>query len=314
MSFTGTKKKLKARIFDVQGLSVHDGPGCRTLIFMQGCSLNCIWCSNPEGISLNSSLLYFADNCRLDGNCVKDCEFDAISIENDKLIIDRRLCEKCLSFNCINNCYTKALRKSSEEYSVEKLLKIVQRDRQYWGHDGGISLSGGEPLLNIDFVEEFLKQCYNSYIHTAIETCANVPWSYFERTMAFLDWIFIDIKHLDTNIHRGLTGAGNELILSNLKRLAKEFKGRIIVRIPLIPAVNDGLDNVQDYIKLFKENNITEVNILPLHHYGREKYKLLQKDYLMTDLNSQKDEQLKEIQKAYSMAGIKCYSGSITPF
>ncbi len=244
---------LKAYIFDIQGLSVHDGPGCRTLVFMQGCTLNCNWCSNPEGISNSPVLLYNSEKCRLDGNCVTDCSFDAIEINNNQLLINRNFCKDCNDYACIKNCYTKALSISAKEMSVEELMKIIVRDRQFWGQDGGITLSGGEPLLQIDFVEELLKRCYDSYIHTAIETCGNIPWSYFERVMPYLDWIFIDLKNPDKLKHKDATGTGNELIMVNATRLSKEFKGRLIIRIPVIPGFNNTNEILESYIHFFKK-------------------------------------------------------------
>lgn len=305
---------IVANIFDIQGLSVHDGPGNRTLIFLQGCTLNCNWCSNPEGISQTPVLLYNIDKCRLDGNCVADCSYGAIKIINEQLIIDRNLCKNCSDYSCLENCYTKALSLSSKEMSVSELMKIIQRDRQFWGQDGGITLSGGEPLLQIDFVENFLKKCYDSYIHTAIETCGNVPWQNFERAMPFLDWIFYDLKQPDTHLHKNLTGVGNELILANIKRLSKEFKGRLIIRIPIIPGFNDGNKALKKNIDFFKNNNIQEINLLPLHHLGKDKYPKLGRDYPM-DINttpSMKD--LKQMAALFTEAGLNCYTGSYTPF
>ena len=304
----------KAKIFDIQGLSVHDGPGNRTLIFLQGCTLNCDWCSNPEGISQTPVLLYNSEKCRLDGNCVKDCSFDAIAINNEKLLISRDFCQDCLDYACLNNCYTKALSISSKEMTISELMKIIQRDRSFWGQDGGITLSGGEPLLQIDFVEEFLKQVYTSYIHTAIETCGNVPWKYFKSVLAFLDWIFFDLKHTDTVSHKSSTGSGNELILENLKRLSKEFEGRLIVRIPIIPGFNDSDEILEDYINFFKKNNIHEINLLPLHHLGKEKYAKLGREYSMDINTTPSVDDLKQIAGIFKKAGLNCYTGSNTPF
>ena len=305
---------IKAHIFDIQGLSVHDGPGNRTLVFFQGCTLNCDWCSNPEGISQTPILLYDVEKCRLDGNCVEDCGLDAISIKDKKLLINRNLCKECQDYACLNNCYTKALSISSKEMSVAELMKIIQRDRSYWGQDGGITLSGGEPLLQIEFVEEFLKQCYDSYIHTAIETCGNIPWQNFERTMPYLDWIFFDLKHPDALFHKDKTGAGNELILENVKRLSKEFKGRLIIRIPVIPGFNNSNENVKQYIDFLKENDIQEINLLPLHHLGKEKYPKLGRDYSMDINNTPTIKDLKQMAITFEDAGFNCYTGSSTPF
>jgi len=304
----------KANIFDVQGLSVHDGPGCRTLIFMQGCTLNCKWCSNPEGISRKPVLIYNVEKCRLDGNCVSDCTFNAIEIKDNRLVIHRDLCKDCRGYSCLKNCYTKALRVSAKEMSIPDLMKIVQRDRQFWGNGGGITLSGGEPLLQIDFAEGFLKRCYDAYIHTAIETCGNLPWKHYERVLPYLDWIFIDLKNPDTRWHKEGTEAGNELIINNIVRLSRKFKGRLIVRIPVIPGFNDGDDILKRYVAFFRENNISEVNLLPLHHLGREKYRMVGLKYLMDIKNIPLKAEMAKISNVLAESGINCYTGSYTPF
>lgn len=306
--------ELKADIFDIQGLSVHDGPGCRTLIFMQGCTLNCDWCSNPEGISRTPSLLYNIDYCRLDGNCVNDCTFNAIKIQNQQLLINRDFCKECLDHACLKNCYTKALSISSNKLSVAELMKIIKRDRQFWGLEGGVTFSGGEPLLQIDFVDEVLKQCHQAYIHTAIETCGNIPWSSFQKAMPHLDWIFFDLKNPDTLLHLEATGVNNDLILSNLAKLSKEFEGRLIVRIPIIPGFNNTDELLRQYISFFKDNNISEVNVLPLHHLGREKYQKLGRNYLMDISKKPTSRQLNQICDIFAYYGINCYQGSSTPF
>ena len=313
-NFIGIRVNSKAYIFDIQGLSVHDGPGCRTLVFMQGCTLNCSWCSNPEGINSKPSLLYNVDKCRLDGNCIEDCTYKAIAIIDEKLIINRYFCQKCDDHPCLRNCYTKALSISAKEMTLDNLLKVVKRDSQFWGQDGGITLSGGEPLLQIDFVEKFLRQCHDMYIHTAVETCGNLPWTNFKRAIPFLDWIFIDLKHPDSVEHKSMTGAGNDKILANVVSLSNEFDGRLIVRIPVIPGFNDTDDALADYISFFRKNKIKEVNLLPLHHLGREKYKLVDKKYTMSILETPSVERMKQIQDKFKMEGISCYTGNSTPF
>ncbi len=312
--FSGIKVNPKAYIFDIQGLSVHDGPGCRTLVFMQGCTLNCNWCSNPEGINKTPILLYNSEKCRLDGNCVEDCNFDAIEIVNNQLIINRDYCKKCSDYACLKNCYTKALSISAKKMGAEELMKIINRDRQFWGQGGGITLSGGEPLLQIDFVEELLKQCYDSYIHTAIETCGNVPFSYFQRVLPYLDWIFFDLKNPDSLLHKEGTGSENEQILNNVARLSKEFKGRLIIRVPVIPGYNNTAETIKNYIHFFKENNITEVNLLPLHHLGREKYPLIGCSYEMDINNIPSKVEMEQMAAVFSKVGIISYQGSYTPF
>jgi len=308
------KADLKGYIFDIQGLSVHDGPGCRTLIFLNGCTLNCFWCSNPEGISNNPSLLYFPVKCISCGNCVSNCTQDAIRIDNEKLIISRQLCAECDNRGCADECYTGALRFGGYEISVSKLLDVIQRDRQYWGKEGGITLTGGEPLLQIEFAREILAECYKAYIHTAIETCGNVPWENFRQVIPYLDWIFFDLKHLDSKEHKKATKADNLQIMENARKLSKEFEGRLIFRIPLIPGFNDTKENIEETISFLKDAGREEINILPIHHLGSEKYKLINKEYLGKNISIPSMEKLSDIKNLFKSAGIACYIGGETPF
>ena len=301
-------------IFDIQGLSVHDGPGCRTLIFLNGCTLNCSWCSNPEGISRKSSLMYFSSKCIGCGNCVKNCRHNAITLENEKIIIARSICAHCEKPDCIEECYTDALKISGYEISVSKLFEKIKRDRQFWGNEGGITLSGGEPLLQIDFAKEILSKCHDAYIHTAIETCGNIPWESFQKVIPFVDWIFFDIKHINSEIHKENTNAGNELILENAKRLSKEFQGRLIFRLPLIPGFNDSKENIDSIISFIKNSGRNEINILPLHHLGKEKYQMLDKEYIGSRFPVPTHDKLRAIEKLFKASGVNCYIGSETPF
>jgi len=304
----------KGYIFDIQGLSVHDGPGCRTSIFLNGCTMNCFWCSNPEGINRKPSLLYFSSKCIACGNCISNCSQNAIRIENEKLKISRQLCAVCEKQSCIDECFTDALRLSGYEITVSKLFEIIQRDRQFWGSAGGITLTGGEPLLQIDFVKEILSKCHHAYIHTAIETCGNIPWKNFQAVIPYIDWIFFDLKHLNSQEHKKATNAGNSLILENAKLLSKEFDGRLVFRLPLIPDFNDSKEDIDSIISFIKKTGRNEINILPLHHLGREKYQMLNNNYLGSNFPIPTNEKLRDIEKAFKAYGIDCYIGSETPF
>lgn len=304
----------KAHIFDIQGMSVHDGPGCRTVVFMQGCSLRCKWCSNPEGLSIHPQILYRTDKCRLDGNCVADCKYGALKIEDHSLIINRKICFNCKDYSCVENCFTQALQISSKEYSIDDLMRRVQRDRQFWGKDGGITISGGEPLLQIGFVSEFLKLCYDKYIHTAIETCGNIPLENYKKAIPYLDFIFFDLKHPLNAKHKGITGSENTLILSNLKWLVEHFGGRLVVRIPLMDELNNTVEVLKEYTEVFNSYGIKEVNILPLHHLGREKYELCGLDYEFAEVRTPDRENLEFVSNYFEQSGIKCYISGNTPF
>lgn len=314
MILKNDNRATKGIVFDIQGLSVHDGPGCRTLIFVNGCTLDCFWCSNPEGIGRKPSLMYFASKCIACGKCVGNCAQKAIRLENGILKINRQLCTICENQVCTSDCYTDALKVGGYEISVAKLMETIQRDRQFWGSHGGITLTGGEPLLQIDFVKEILEKCHESYIHTAIETCGNIPWKNFQDVIPYLDWIFFDLKHLDCEKHKEATGSGNALIVENAKQLSKEFGGRLLFRIPLIPGFNDSKENIASLIAFIKETGRNEINILPLHHLGREKYLPLGKDYTGGSFTIPSIANLKAIKKAFNDSGIECYIGGETPF
>ncbi len=301
-------------VFDIQGLSVHDGPGCRTLIFLNGCTLSCFWCSNPEGVSSKPSLMWFSSKCIGCGNCLKNCPKNAIRFENAKPFIDRQICSSCDKYECLQECYTGALRLSGKEMSVTELFNLIQRDRNYWGTGGGLTLTGGEPLLQIDFAEEILHRCHDAYIHTAIETCGNIPWSCFQRVIPFLDWIFFDLKHFDGSEHQKATNSDNDRILENARLLSGQFAGRLIFRLPLVPGFNDSEENIDSMIQFLKEIRRTEINILPLHHLGREKYQSLGKEYLGAQFATPNIQDMRKIESVLTEAGIRCYVGGETPF
>lgn len=306
----------KATLFDIQGFSVHDGPGCRTLIFFKGCSLCCRWCSNPEGIKGISEPLYNKSLCTFDGLCAEACPHQAIAIEGTPpdLRIDRSICAGCTTHACAKACCTGALRLGGFEMNTGELYSRIDRDRSYWGSRGGITLSGGEPFVQHEFVHRFLEKCYDAYIHTAVETCGNVPWHYIEPSVPYLDWIFFDLKHMDPEKHRMMTGSANDLILGNALRLANNFNGRLVFRIPVIPGFNDDQYNILQTIDFIKKTGRTEVNILPVHHLGREKYGLVGMEYYTSDFTPPSREQLNTISERFITSGIRCFIGSETPF
>jgi glycyl-radical enzyme activating protein len=308
------QREIKGYVFDIQGLSVHDGPGCRTLVFLNGCTLSCFWCSNPEGISSTPGLLWFASKCIGCGHCMHLCPHQSIRFEQGKPVIHRSFCADCEEHDCLEECYTGALRLSGYEISVSKLFSLIQRDSSYWGNGGGVTLTGGEPLLQVDFAEAILRRCHDAYIHTAIETCGNLPWRNFQKVLPYLDWIFFDLKHFDNTEHKKATAADNVHILENARLLAGQFTGRLIFRLPLIPGFNDSDENIASVIRFLQEIDRTEINILPLHHLGREKYPMLGKDYLGNHHLIPSNEHLSEVALQFTEAGIKCYVGSETPF
>lgn len=311
------KRELKGLIFDIQGFAVHDGPGCRTMIFMKGCPLKCKWCANPEGQKPSPELMYSRVRCRRETyRCVDACPFKAISVPRpgDYISIDRSKCEHCVSMNCVSACYNDALRVVGRYVTVDELMEIIKRDRAYWGDEGGVTITGGEPLHQPDFVIALLKECYESYIHTVMETCAHVPWKHLEEAVKYLDWLFVDLKHMDPVKHLEETGATNELILENIRKLAEVKGPRIIIRIPIIPGYNDSQENIEASARFLSKVGMKEVNILPFHRLGVSKYEQLDRDYAYKDTKPPTREKLEEICRVFEKRGLKCYIGSDTPF
>jgi len=307
-------KSASGTIFDIQGFSVHDGPGARSLIFLKGCTLNCFWCCNPEGISTVNTPLYYSSKCIGCGNCKKACPNDAIQFIAEKPVIDRTICEKCDTYLCVDNCYTNALQLSGRTISVDELYAIIKRDRQFWGPDGGITLTGGEPLLQVNFAQQILKKCHDAYIHTAIETCGNVPWKNYELVIDYLDWIFFDLKQIDSKQHESGTGVSNKNIINNVRKLNENFKGKLIFRLPFIPGFNSARENLVGIAALILETKWKEINLLPLHHLGREKYQLLGKEFKADGFSIPSSEELQAAKHIFEEFGIICYIGQDTPF
>jgi len=301
-------------IFDIQGFSVHDGPGCRTLIFFKGCKLHCEWCSNPEGIGIFPEPLYKSGKCTFDRLCMKACQKSAITINEDKLSFDRVQCAGCETYDCVKACCSGAVSLGGYRIALNELYAVINRDRAYWGAKGGITLTGGEPFLQPDFVHAFLKRCYEAYIHTAAETCGNFPWENIASSLPFLDWIFFDLKHMDPEKHLRATGSSNHQILKLATRLANEFRGRMVFRMPVIPDFNDDESHIDKMASFILSSGLKEINILPVHHFGREKYPLVERTYYTSDFSPPSGVLMNDIQKRFENAGIQCYVGSDTPF
>jgi pyruvate formate lyase activating enzyme len=307
-------KLTEGYLFDIQGFSVHDGPGCRTLIFLKGCSLKCSWCSNPEGLKPFPEPLYNSSKCIFDNLCIEACRKSAITANEQSLHFDTSLCRECDTHECATACCTGALKTAGYKISGDKLMKILKRDRQYWGNSGGITLTGGEPFLQPVFVKALLQQCHQSYIHTAAETCGNVVWNNIKPSLEYLDWIFYDLKHMDDSRHKATTGSGNKLILENARKLAAVFAGRLIFRMPVVPEFNDDEEHIRHLSAFMNSIGKKEINILPLHHLGREKYNLLGQKYSIENFIPPSKESLLRLKSLFSDHGVQCFTGSETPF
>ncbi len=315
ISVGSTSGTLTGTIFDVQGHSVHDGPGTRTTVFLNGCPLSCVWCSNPEGLHKKPVMMYRESRCQCCGHCLETCPEHAPSICDGKLQFNRDLCDFCTGIDCVSTCYHEALVTSGRHYTVDELVKIFQRDRQFWGSRGGVTFSGGEPLLQKKFILSLLKECKERFIHTCIETTSCISTDFYMEATKYVDWIFTDIKHMDSETHRKLTGVGNELILSNIEQLVRsKWNGVIIPRVPVIPGMNDSSLNIAATAAFIRDIGLDVVNLLPFHRLGESKYRQLGRTYCLAEQTSPPDEQMQQLKKIVEDIGIYCFVGWDTPF
>ena len=315
-------RQVTGLVFDIQGYSVHDGPGCRTLVFLSGCPLRCAWCANPEGMELRKQLLFRDAKCKHVANgctqCIKACPQGAITSSGHtegQLEIDRAKCRTCTTFNCAQACLWGALGVAGREMTVQELWRIIDRDRQYWGGDGGVTFSGGEPLLQREFIVAMLKRCQEGYVHTAVETSACVDTDHLLQAFKYVNFAFIDVKHMDPGKHKAGTQVSNEQILTNIRALAaSSWGGRLVLRIPVIPGFNDDMENMEATADFMRDVGLTEINLLPFHRMGDSKYTQLGKVYEYKDVDSLPLEHLVPLQRLFMDRGIACYIGSHTPF
>ncbi|MBE3088109.1 MAG: glycyl-radical enzyme activating protein [Chloroflexi bacterium] len=312
---------VRGLIFDIQGYSVQDGPGTRTSVFLSGCPLRCGWCCNPEGQLLRQRLMYKTVNCaNCPGRCINACPQHSIKIlsrNDNKLILDfdRELCDRCNDMTCVRSCYTSALQISGRWYTVDELMRILKRDQGYWGSRGGVTFTGGEPLLQKHFTLAVLKKCQDSYIHSGIETSAYITTADLVEILPYVNWMFIDIKHMDPARHREGTGVDNEPILQNIRAVrACNWPGRLILRSAIIPGFNDAKENAVATAGFMKEVGLAEINILPFHRLGTSKYEELGMNYQYAKQESPSAEVMNNLRTLYEHHGFRCFVGSETPF
>lgn len=259
---------MRPLIFDIQRFSIHDGPGIRTTIFFKGCNLECPWCQNPESISHKPELAYYPANCIGSQDCVKSCPKQALSYEGT-LIIDRNICSTC--YNCTVSCVTEGVKVVGKEYSIDSVMQEILRDKSYYDTSGGgITFSGGEPTLHIDFIYELLIRCKEHQIHTNIETNGYFSWEKFQKILPMLDLIYFDIKIVNSIQHKQHLSATNDKILQNITNLA-QAKAPVKFRLPLIPQYTANPENLNDILTILQKNNIAELHLLPYHSMGESK-------------------------------------------
>lgn len=293
-------RQNKGLIFDLQKFSIHDGPGIRTLIFMKGCPLRCLWCSNPESQNSFKEIIYLKNNCIQCKGCLIECPLGAINPETFE--IDREICNNC--GYCVKVCPVNAKKLVGTIYNIDELIKRVEEDRIiYRNSGGGVTVGGGEPVLQYKFVAEFLKECRRLNINTAIETSGFTKWEQLEEVLNHTDYLYFDLKHLNPDTHKKLTGQTNELILQNALKANKK-KTSMVIRIPIIPNYNDNKDNIRETARFVASmENPCKIELLPYHALGAYKYVWLGKKYLLDHLTSPHENEIEELTEIVKSIG-----------
>jgi pyruvate formate lyase activating enzyme len=289
-------------IFNIQKFSLHDGSGIRTLVFLQGCPLVCRWCSNPEGQARSPVLAFDVDKCIGTAECdrcVPACGAEAVAHSEDgKVRIDRELCNDC--GECTEACPSTALELLGSTMTVDQVLDAVEEDSSFYARSGGgLTVSGGEPLLQARFVGQLLKAARSRGIDTALETSGYCRWEDLRDVCQHLDQVFYDVKSLDPARHQDHVEVGNRLILDNLRRLCEHFPDLpIVVRTPIIPGFNDSPEDVGAIARLVEDlPGSRRHELLPYHGFGEPKYRRLGKEYPLSGFEAPTEEQMARLRE-----------------
>lgn len=267
--------------------------------------MHCIWCSTPESWKESPEIAYYPDKCIRCDDCLPVCQRNAITAGNRAVIIDRELCDNC--GRCVEVCYTEALRLLGRQYTVDELVHEVKKDEIVYKHSGGgVTVSGGEPLLEPEFALELLRAFKQNRINVGVDTCGFVPRRNIEVVLPYVDFFLWDIKHMDDDTHRELTGVSNRLILSNLS-FTSENNIPVYIRIPVIPGYNDSEENLRAVCDFAKDlTSLVEIHLLPLHHLGKARYAALGREYPIDGIPLIPDDALGQMKHLVESFGLKC--------
>lgn len=283
------EKEAGGIILHLEKMALFDGEGMRTVVFLKGCPLRCRWCSTPESQDPAPELGYDPRKCTVCRSCVAVCPREAITVAQDetKVEVDPSACDLC--FECVEACPSKARKAYGRRVTARRIVEEVEKDDIFYFHSGGgVTISGGEPLVQAAFVKEILVGCRERGMHTAIETSGYAAWNRLEEVLPFLDTVIVDIKIMDSARHKEFTGQSNELILENIRKIDEsEFPLELFIRVPLIPGINDSEEDLLATAEFCKGlRKFKELHILPYHRLGVESYRLLNREYPLDDLQS----------------------------
>ena len=294
--------EISGMVSTIQRFSLGDGPGIRTTVFLKGCQLKCPWCHNPESISRTPELYFRASKCIGCGKCLEVCPVDGAVDFSSPERINREICIKCMK--CAKSCPSGALEAVGRVLTVAQVLDEVLKDKIFYDTSGGgVTFSGGEATIQISFLAALLAECKTSGIHTCLESNGMAGKTYWDRIIPNLDLLYLDIKHMDPDLHEKVCGVSNQLVLANARELSSQVK--TVIRVPLIPGFNDNEGFIEE-LGSFLQNipEIQECHLIPYHDYGNSKYTLLgRKDdiYRIPYPLGEKPKHYKEILERYGL-------------
>ena len=298
-------RQASGTVFNIQKFSVNDGPGIRTVVFLKGCPLRCRWCANPESQLAKPQVLWDANKCLNCGHCRQICPADAITRSDGRLLIDHSACTACGA--CVRDCPAHALKEEGKRMTVQQVLDTVLQDLPFYEESGGgMTLSGGEMLMQPVFARNLLLAAKEEGLHTCCETTGYAKSESFATFLEVLDLLLFDVKHWDAEAHRRGTGITNELPLRNLRAAIRAGK-EVLPRIPVIPGFNDSLEDAERLSARLGEAGADCCQLLPFHQFGENKYTLLGKDYPYRDVPAFHREDLEDYRQIFLQNGINAF-------
>jgi pyruvate formate lyase activating enzyme len=282
-------------IFDIKRYAINDGPGIRTAVFFKGCPLECWWCHNPEGQSSQPQIMFRLNRCKASKACIEACPIQAIHWENGS-ITNWETCDDC--GKCAEVCYAGAREMVGSIVTVSQLMVEIERDIPFFDQSGGgVTFTGGEPMFQREFLLESLLACKEQDIHTIVDTSGYASWDGFEQIHSYVDIFLYDLKLMDESRHKQYTSVSNHMILDNLKKLSRA-KASIIVRIPLIPGVNDDYENIHQSASFLADlPHLDGVELIPYHEIGLAKYQALGMNYKLNEIKPISRQHIDEVEQ-----------------